>query len=787
MIQNFKSAIREVAIDLKSVFERPQFIGKFLRQHIFYLIWILLVPILLYSMAQGRELFVGLFDDSMFFTGIRGAGLLFAYFLMSMVVYLLPLPFYRRLPESEWALLRPATLNDPGLQYFLAILPSLLYGMLMIAIQAHRINNWWEWVLIGLTLVLALVLSYIFEAKWRFSIPVTLLFMSANILLCAIGLLPEKKDAFWNYFIVGGFLMIQTMLTGGLTKRLHEAAKTAMGLARTTGPVRRWGAYDYLYIGVNAALVIFMVICIASPNLEGFSPIYMLLMLTSFYLLMSNWVSTLYMFHLRQRSVWLKWALLVVLAGLVMLVFSWRAPIHDVRTTTSPVKADQRRDFNSWFEVWSKANLLPDTSGTGEIPIYLMAIQGGGSRAGLWASSVLNELEVRSQYRFHRHCLAISSASGGSSGTGATLALWRYAADSSAMLARLDSVRRNKLFCNFAAGMYQRNYLSGSFFELLVVEVGMSALYKSRLRRDRNYRLQTDEALGFAAGLRNGLYDKPSTSINKMSERISALQQRGDRPLLTVYNGEKVRNYPFEPYLSYWYDAKGQPKPELPLYFPITTHIQTGRGGFSSPVQMEEALFPAGIDMLKVVELSDTTRHPSLSMVGASHFSQLFPLLNAFTFVPGTGNFVDGGLVENMGLTAMLEIYRRTDSLARNVPWLAGCRDRIKIHFVLVTNDLVTEKDITGHESVWQPSALFSFIGTAAIHGRTHYFSQKAAQTVKAPDQLHELWLQTLDTPDEERAPLGRWLSTRTLKMTSDTIVKYDKALNQLTAPLRKK
>ncbi len=784
MLQNIKSALQEVIDDLQDVFERPQFIGNFLKQHLFYLIWILVVPTLLYSMAQGRELFIGLFDDSMLYTGIRGAGLLLAYFIMAMVVYMLPMPFYRRRPETEWKQLRPATLKDPGLQYLLCILPSLLYGFLMIAIQAHRVNNWWEWLLIGLTLVGALILGYIAESKWKISIPVTLLLIGANMILCALCLLPDKNDAFWNYFIVGFFLMVQIVLLGGLTNRLYKQVEDNMAQARAEGPVRRWGAYDYLYIGANAALVVFMIVGIASPNLEGFSPIFMLLMLTSFYLLMSNWFTTVYIFHIRQRSVWLKWALLGVLAALFMLIFKWRAPIHDVRTTPSAVHADQRLSFNEWFEVWSKANLLPDTVGGGEIPIYLVAIQGGGSRAGLWAASVLNELEARSEYRFHRHCLAISSASGGSSGAGATLALWRYASDSSAMLARLDSLKRAQVYCDFASGMYQRNYLSGSFFELLVTEVGMSALFWSDLRRDRNYRLQMDEGLGFAAGLRNGLYGTPPTAIKSITQRIWALRQRGDRPQLTVHNGLKVHNYPFAPYLSYWYDRDGKPNTELPLYFPISTHIQTGRGAFSSPVKMEEALFPSAIDMLQAVEKSDSAKRPSLSLVGASHFSQLFPLMNAFTFVPGTGNFVDGGLVENMGLTAMLEIYRRTDTLVRQAPWLAGYRDRIKIHLVLITNDLVVQKEFSDTTRAWQPSALLSFMGTAAIHGRTHYFTQKAVQTVNDSTRFHEIWLQNLNAPTEERAPLGRWLARKTLKMTSEKINRHQVEIARLLKPM---
>lgn len=791
MLSTLKTTISSFRTEAMKLFSNPRFVIDFVRQHLFYLIWILLVPITLYMMAQGRELFTGLFDDHTIFTAIRGGGLLLVYFLQAMTVFLLPLPFYRRNTFEDWRRVRLATLEDPGVQYILSILPALLYGLLMIAVQADRIP-WYGWPLIVLTLGGAIFVSFWFEEKWMLSIQKTLLILVGNIIFCTILLLvvPEKVHRFWNYFIVGSCLMFQMALLGGLTRKLHHALLQIFDrpvLESASTQRRKFGIYDWLYLFVFANLVGFVALCVVAANVEGFSPIYMLMMLTTFYLLASSLITSFYRYNVQNHQSWRKWAFWGAVIVFLGVTFRFGAPIHDVKTVKTHTNLQNRVTFNQWFELWSKANLVPDTARRGEIPVYMVAIQGGGSRAGLWASSILNELEIRSGYRFHNHCLAITSASGGSAGTGATLALWRYAGDSTLRLNKMPPEAKDSLFSRFSAGMFQRNYLSGSFYDLLLGEVGTSFLYFSRLKSDRNYRLQKDEALGFAAGLRNGFYNVAPTAIGTIQERIRALWYRGDRDRLPVHQEMKVHNYPFDPYLSYWYDSNGQPRPNLPLYFPITTNIQNGKSGYSSPIQMEKNLFIDAIDMLAAVHKNDSTQ--TLSMVGATNFSQLFPVMNAFTFVPGTGNFVDGGLFENMGLTAMQELCRRTDSLIQHAPYMQLYKDRVRIHCIVITNNSLENKCVQPEEKkvkrVWQPTALLSFMGGASINGMSTYFTKKSAQELQTKTAaLHELWLQAPDTFNY-KIPLGRWLAKKTLRASKERIHYCQKEIDAIVAPLK--
>ena len=86
----------------------------------------------------------------------------------------------------------------------------------------------------------------------------------------------------------------------------------------------------------------------------------------------------------------------------------------------------------------------------------------------------------------------------------------------------------------------------------------------------------------------------------------------------------------------------------------------------------DDDIFTNAIDILDVVEKIDTNRMPrqTLAMVTATNLSELFPLLNCFTRIEKSGNYMDGGMFENMGLTVMMEMYRRTDSLIQHATYI---------------------------------------------------------------------------------------------------------------------
>jgi len=465
------------------------------------------------------------------------------------------------------------------------------------------------------------------------------------------------------------------------------------------------------------------------------------------------------------------------------------------------LRLEKRADFDEWFEVWWETQLLAEgLPPRGEIPIYLVAVQGGGSRAGLWSSEILNRLEIMSRGRFHRHCLAITAASGGSAGTGATLALWRFAQDSAAMLSRWqwESGDPTRLYNDFNGAMFQRNYLSGQFYDIFIKD----ALAIGRRGHDRNFRHQRDEALGFAAGLRKAMFGLPIREEDDkhysfrdfdLGPRLRSLRYAGDAARLPVEKDWTVANYPFMPYLSYWYDEQGRPRPGLPLYFPITCNLHNGRSGYASPLRMgaDPDIFTNAIDILDVVEKMDTTGpagRRTLPLVTATNLSELFPLLNTFTRIEKSGNYMDGGMFENMGLTALMEMYRRTDSLIQHAACIPdSLRSRVRIHVVCIENNAldmngkpVDDEDLPNKAQVF---SLLKFPGRHGINGRTTYYLNKLRQTVRTPHLLHEIVFQ--DPTDKRKVPLGRWLSIRSVDAVENRAVAKDYDLCCIVEPIR--
>jgi hypothetical protein len=767
----------------------PENLFPFLSRHFFYLIWILLVPIVLYFMSQGRELFTGLFDDNFFFSGFRASFLLVMYFAQAMAIILLPRPFFKNVKFEDWGKVRyPAALHNPSLTYLLSALPVVMYGLVMIKVQADRIESWAWWLIVP-TLMITAILSARFEKNWKLRTRYTLLIILANIVVCGLTVSWfEKNDPFWNYFIVGTCLLIQMALIGGLSRRIAENFRRATNAddpAATSGRPTTT-RYDWLYICSAIpvlGLVVFFTFC---PNLEGPSPTFMLLLLTTFYMMFTRLIASWYIFRIKCEGfkcfkVWAFWGV----AGFALFViFFVKSGIHDIRTIPSTVMdCDKRASLDQWFEAWWAQNQF-DTVSTGEIPIYLVGVQGGGSRAALWSSEMLNRLEVESNYEFHKHCFAITSASGGSVGTGATLALWRFAEENQALVSsKPGGLPKDSLYLNFAKGAFQRNYLSGSFFEIFICEIGARFMFGKDDRDNRNYRLQKDEALGFGAGLERGFYPTPSKLSMRIYQRLRPWD-KGDAPELRV-DGFKVKNYPFMEYLSYWYDGNKKPKATLPLYLPISSNIQTGKAAFSSPIRMDSLIFTDAIDVLEAVEKADKDRSDrTLSLVGATNLSELFPVMSAFTHIPKTGNFIDGGTYENMGLQVLQQIYFWLERKRDRDPRMA----RVKIHVIYLINNQLETLNFPKRDPVSQVASPLKHATSTTMDGRTTYFTKRLAYDLDTTDRLHPLYLQARE-PDSInlRIPLGRWLSRRSVRLMQARSNASTPLIQQVVAPLNLK
>jgi len=792
-LKNAWSALAGFFADVRQAFNLRDSIVPFLQQHFFYLIWIFFVPGLLYFMAQGRELFGGMFDDNTFVAGFRGASVIFIYFLTALTVLMVPWPFFPKKAYDDWERVRIFTWKKPGTTYVMGILPGILFYVVMTLAFLPDMDTPVRGVLIATVLLIGmLVIAWWFWRKWRPGFWATLAMLFANMALCWLlitRILPSMFDgvdtAYLNYYTVGGLLGVQMALLAGLARIVDRDLRA--GRQR----------YKWLYLFVFSFVVGYVVVLAFCPNLEGVSPIYMLLLLSTFYLMVTSLIITFYRYVIRNgpgKRGWktaVFWSVLL-LGPLAMWIL--RPPIHTINTISATMRLEDRLDFDAWFKVWwDSQNLAADVAPGDEIPIYFVAVQGGGSRAGLWASEILNRLEMASQYRFHRHCLAITSASGGSAGTSAVLAQWRMGQDSASLLNRFTwkSNDPSRFYNDFNDGMFQRNYLSGQFYDIFIKD----AFALGRRGHDRNFRHQRDEALGFAAGLRKSMFGLPIREEQDkhyplrdfhIGHRLRAFWFDGADERLCVNGDYYVPNYPFMSYLSYWYDDQGKPRPGLPLYFPITCNLHSGRSGFSSPLEMERDadIFTDAIDILKAVDaMNGPEKHntQTLALVTASNLSELFPLVNAFTRIEQSGNYVDGGLFDNLGLGITMEMVRRTDSLIQRLP--DSLRARVKIHVICIENNGLEDHHIQpdtelkpqklGNKA--QVYSLLSFPGRTAIDGRTTWYLNKLRQTMRDPKCLHEIVFQ--HSAEKHAVPLGRWLSIRSVDAVENRAVEREKII----------
>jgi hypothetical protein len=88
---------------------------------------------------------------------------------------------------------------------------------------------------------------------------------------------------------------------------------------------------------------------------------------------------------------------------------------HYIRTSGA-LPATRRASANEAFDAWYKrVEARPEHANGGEIPVFVVATEGGGIRAAYWTATVLTELQDNAP-AFADHTFAISAVSGGALG-----------------------------------------------------------------------------------------------------------------------------------------------------------------------------------------------------------------------------------------------------------------------------------------------------------------------------------------------------------------------------------
>ncbi len=737
------------------------------------LAWVLLVPYMLFKNAQGRELLTGMFDEADKFTGIRAAAILPLFHLIVLALYYVPTAIFPDAAMEQVERLRPVT-KELAPAVIACSIPMIFFAVTLYIVQLKRFKRWWTLAPMAALLALSVWGALQMLKGPRFSLWVLDLMVVANMLLAFALLYAVQKinlrrrgrnrppiGAFWNYLFIGLCLSVQMVLIAGSVRESEWLFYNNIGL------------YNTHYLIMLITTVVLIVAAAWAPNLQPLSPTFVLLGITLFYLLLGDLLSAAYLLLPSTP----KMILTGVLAAFSYFMFFHKSRIHDMRLWPTKLLSDVRVGLDEYFEAWWQTNIVPDLGKARKIPIFLMGAQGGGSRAGYWTSQLVNRLNLATDGKFRKRLFAVSSASGGSSGFGATLGMWRFLDDHPT----LTEAQKKAIQEGFAAKMYQRNYLSGAFYQLFIGEIGVRiSWFFNRNNKNRNYTHRMDECVAFGEAIQQGLNvgvpPKRKPFFAEVSARIATFFKNGYVDPIARAGNQDIPNYPIQPYLSYWYNDDRGVKAKLPLYFPITMNIQSGRSGFSSPVKMDPSLFVDAIDILAEAEKTQDPKRGlgSVSMVGASQLSQLFPLMNAYTYIPGCGNFIDGGLFENQGFTLMSRLYDWLDKKIKTLP--DDVRSKVEIHFLSVVNGSIRPDTGAGPapekvKRISQMKAVMRAVSSSGISGRTTWWGDHV-RGLLPPGHFREIVLQYPNFPADEsrRVPLGRWLSSGTIGVMHDRL-----------------
>jgi hypothetical protein len=281
----------------------------------------------------------------------------------------------------------------------------------------------------------------------------------------------------------------------------------------------------------------------------------------------------------------------------------------------------ERLSFHQYLDQWTEARRDSlENPATKSYPIFIFAGEGGGSRAGYWTSSCLLGLDSLPELDLKQHTLAISAVSGSSPGTVATLAWWERGS--------------GLAYREYCTEIYKHNFISSG----LAGNV-FGATLRKFLRvfdfKNRNIRLCEEEGAAIERVLNQS--KKPGKSV-----------------LSSLYAKDQ---FAWGSFSGLYQDQNQSWRTDLPLFFPNSTHVQTGRRVLINPV-INISAEPRFINVIDLYQRIKDSTQQELALVHAANLSELFPFMSASAHIPKLGNYADGSYCENYGLKTAQEIYQ---------------------------------------------------------------------------------------------------------------------------------
>lgn len=729
---------------------------RFVWKHGVLILLILLPILLLWVMDQGRDLILNLFQSrgSGFFVSdyIRMLWMMAMLVLQAYAIWVIP-NFYIRtevarmrqlqewkhkgLPGSDQPFGGTISMSSNFLR-LLAILPFGLYGITF-AIRVQVTTNWsiGYWGVNALISAL-LLLGGICAGYGLRRLREVAGLIGAIILIIPIGFsmvlfnFPNHPEL--AYATLGNSLLICAILLFAL---FHRWERRFDGADPTRANQLSWLAGQiYRYAGLG--VLVFALMLMFWPNTMRMATIPVLIFFVAAYILVINLIVYRYKLLRPTRQI-LFWTGAGVVVVLMLLRPSKGHYVYLVdRSSDQPTVS-----YPAFQTAWLTDRMQGDSSC---VPvIYLVAGEGGGSRAAFWTSRLLGKLDSASGYQFSDRVFALSTVSGSSAGTSAWYKLLRFTDEQ-----QTDQDQKDKITRRFSGRTFGHNFVTGSIIDILTRDL-FKLVTLNIWRTDRNLRLQEEENYGFLFGLGRQTLDILNT-YKRGSCDADSLEVPGGGHLV-------IPNLHFHALSDLYIGRDGKPATRWPLLLFNTTHMQTGRRGILSPVRFDDRVFVDAIDVIGELEkVRDRRgRKKTIALGTANNMSEAFPVFSAFSYVDSVGNFMDGGAYENKGLTTILDVYA---ALRAELDTLCP---ETRIVVLAMENGAPSTKDLT--RPIHQSPAMLLQASSAPFTSQTEAAKKRAIRLFADQTRDQLIFMSLSNRTGNEPIPLARDLSMQSMRI----------------------
>ncbi len=330
--------------------------------------------------------------------------------------------------------------------------------------------------------------------------------------------------------------------------------------------------------------------------------------------------------------------IMTALLGIAILFSLWNDN-HAIRTLQESVVSQNgtTESVSEHFPRWLQQGLerWPTDS---KQPVFIVAAEGGGIRAGYWTSIVLSALQDRDD-KFSDHLYGISGVSGGSLGAAVFAALLKEQGNNRELNCPAGSADKNGgPLQRCAHQLLSEDFLAPTVAYMLYPDLVQRILPFPVASFDRSRALETSWEKSWYSRFGN---------------------ERFERAFHELWQGEEQR---------------------IPALFFNSTWVETGKRVITSNLKIDPEIFVDSVDFFEVIEQEVRL---STAVHNSARFTYVSP---AGTLVQSDGrvwgHLVDGGYFENSGAATAYELLTAMKQSVDPAVW-----DRITPVVIMISND----------------------------------------------------------------------------------------------------